>query len=85
MVPPPPLPLGTHTEIQPPDGFPAKWERQASASPSVYDAYCCGGVTVLAQVVGDGDRLVLIGPDLVTRSKRRREAHQVKICVRRQG
>eukprot|EP00752_Nemacystus_decipiens_P013044 g11539.t1 len=42
----------------PPDGFSAKWDRQAAAMPSsVYGAYCCGGVTVLAQALGEGDRL----------------------------
>lgn len=68
-----------HFGAQPQDGFPAKWERQASATPSVYDAYSCHGVTVLAEAVGasgEGNRLVLIGQDLVTRSKRRRDAHQ---------
>ncbi|CAN0131010.1 unnamed protein product, partial [Ectocarpus fasciculatus] len=59
--------------FQPADGFPAKWERQP---PSVYGAYCCGGVTVLAQALTQGDRLVLIGSDLITRAKRKREMHQ---------
>ncbi|CAN0096856.1 unnamed protein product [Ectocarpus sp. 6 AP-2014] len=59
--------------FQPADGFPAKWERQP---PSVYGAYCCGGVTVLAQALTQGDRLVLIGSDLITRAKRKREMRQ---------
>lgn len=83
--------------------------KQSTATPSVYQAYCCHGVTILAQTVaappqpgsaqqgqqpsgggssGSGaggssgasaeprDRLILIGPDLVTRSKRRRDARQ---------
>lgn len=68
--------------FQPADGFAAKWDRQAAAVPSsVYGAYCCGGVTVLAQAVGEGDRLVLMAPDLVTRSKRKREMHQVRLVL----
>ncbi|CAM9519333.1 unnamed protein product, partial [Ectocarpus sp. 12 AP-2014] len=61
------------TMFQPADGFPAKWERKP---PSVYGAYCCGGVTVLAQALTQGDRLVLIGSDLITRAKRKREMYQ---------
>lgn len=65
--------------FQPADGFPPKWDRQTAALPSsVYGAYCCCGVTVLAQAVGEGDRLVLMAPDLVTRSKRKREMHQAR-------
>ena len=32
----------------------------------------------MAQAIEARDRLVFVGPDLVTRSKRRREAHQVR-------
>ncbi|CAM9540207.1 unnamed protein product [Ascophyllum nodosum] len=67
------------TVTQPPDGFAPKWERHGSgtgASASVYEAYCCQGVLVMAQAIEARDRLVFVGPDLVTRSKRRREAHQ---------
>ena len=46
----------------------------------VYKAYCCQGVLVMAKAVENRDRLILVGPDLVTRSKRRREMHQVS-CV----
>ena len=76
---------------QPPDGFAAKWERHGSgatggvggiagteASALVYEAYCCQGVLVMAQAVEARDRLVFVWPDLVTRSKRRRQAHQVR-------
>ncbi|CAM9953397.1 unnamed protein product, partial [Hapterophycus canaliculatus] len=61
--------------FQPADGFLAKWERQ-TAQPSVYGAYCCGGLTVVAQSVGEGDRLVVMSSDLITRAKRKREMQQ---------
>ncbi|CAM9180608.1 unnamed protein product, partial [Ascophyllum nodosum] len=73
---------------QPPDEF-AKWEWHGSgvtggvggiarteASALVYEAYCCQGVLVMAQAIEARDRLVFVWPDLVTRSKRRWEAHQ---------
>lgn len=62
--------------FQPADGFPAKWERQ-TAPPSVYGAYCCSGLTVIAQTVGEGDRLVVMSSDLITRAKRKRDLQQV--------
>ena len=73
-----------------PDDF-AKWEWHGSgvtggvggiarteASALVYEAYCCQGVLVMAQAIEARDRLVFVWPDLVTRSKRRWEAHQVR-------
>ncbi|CAN0238023.1 unnamed protein product, partial [Scytosiphon promiscuus] len=61
--------------FQPADGFSAKWERQ-TATPTVYGAYCCSGLTVVAQAVGEGDRLVVMSSDLITRAKRKREMQQ---------
>lgn len=65
-----------HRQTQPPDGFPAKWERQGSSTPVVYGAYSSHGVTVMAETVENKNRLIFIGADVVTRSKRRREAQQ---------
>lgn len=63
---------------QPLDGFPARWDQQEPSNHHTYSAYCCSTLTVLAQGVGPKDptRLILIGPDFVTRSRRRREKHQ---------
>lgn len=69
----------------PQDGFFPNWERnglagemEAESEASTYEAYCCLGLLVMAQTLGDRERVVLVGPDMVTRSKRRRLVHQVR-------
>lgn len=68
----------------PQDGFFPNWERselagemEAESDVSTYEAYCCLGLLVMAQTLGDMERVILVGPDMVTRSKRRRLIHQV--------
>ncbi|CAM9600176.1 unnamed protein product, partial [Choristocarpus tenellus] len=71
----------------PPEGFPPKIGR-SSTSPAVYDAYCCHGLTVMAESGGEhgeGDRLILIGQDFTTRQAYKRETRTEELPSMREA